>query len=94
MSTTFASHHPATGEIFQEFANLAPDQVAAIVTDARSATLGWQSLGTDGRKKVLLAWCASLTKRIDEAAEIITYRLASFTSDEDRKSTRLNSSHG
>ena len=81
MSTTFASHHPATGEIFQEFANLAPDEVAAIVADARSATLGWQSLGTDGRKKVLLAWCASLTKRIDEAAEIIAAETGKPVSD-------------
>ena len=81
MSSTFASHYPATGEIFQEFANRSPEEVDAVVADARSATTGWQSLGAYSRKKVLLAWCASLTKRIDEAAEIIAAETGKPLSD-------------
>jgi acyl-CoA reductase-like NAD-dependent aldehyde dehydrogenase len=69
--TQFPSHNPVTGEVIAQFRNFTREEVMDAVNRAQNAKVGWQALGFNGRKKVLLQWCGALTKRIDELAGII-----------------------
>ena len=81
MSTTFTSHEPATGKVIQEFPIATKDQVFATVALAQAASGPWSALGFDGRKKVLLEWCAVLTKRIDEIGALVAQETGKPLSD-------------
>jgi len=67
----FPSHNPVTGAVIAEYRNTTAQEVNDAVSRAHHASGAWQALGFKGRKKVLLTWCNSLTKRIDEISEII-----------------------
>lgn len=71
-NTTFASHYPATGEIFGFFPIFSDDDVTGAVENARSVAAAWQGLDFSGRRKVLLAWSKLLIGRIDECAKLIS----------------------
>jgi acyl-CoA reductase-like NAD-dependent aldehyde dehydrogenase len=81
METTFSSHIPATGEVFKQFSNTSREDVFRAVTMARSASMSWQALGFDGRKKVLLAWCSAITRRVDEISSLISTETGKPLSD-------------
>ena len=68
---TFASHDPKTGEVLKEFHITDQANVNAIVVDARLASLAWQALGFEGRKRVLLNWCSVLTENLNEIGSLI-----------------------
>ena len=68
---TFPSHNPVTSEVIAEYRNTSPQEVQDAVLRAKTACIAWQGLGYKGRKKVLLAWCGQLTKRIDEISQIV-----------------------
>jgi acyl-CoA reductase-like NAD-dependent aldehyde dehydrogenase len=69
--TQFPSHNPTTGEVLAQYRNFSKQDVLGAVDRAHISSVGWQALGFTGRKKVLLQWCGSLTKRLDELAAII-----------------------
>jgi acyl-CoA reductase-like NAD-dependent aldehyde dehydrogenase len=65
--TEIAVENPATGEVIAEVPSLGPQEVAAMVEDARSAQPGWDRLGFAGRGEVLLAarrWVGESLERI------------------------------
>ena len=70
MSTTtlteFPSHNPATGEVIGTYRNASAEEVNAVVARAHASSRAWQALGFAGRKKILVAWDAVITKRLSE----------------------------
>ena len=78
---TFPSHSPATGEVLHEYRNTSADEVHRSVARARVAAVAWKGLGYKGRRRVLLAWSALLTERMDELAELIASETGKPKSD-------------
>lgn len=68
---TFASIDPRTGEVLKEFRIADQANVDSAVAGARTASVAWQALGNEGRKKVLLAWCSTLTENLNEIGALI-----------------------
>ncbi len=85
MNTTtlvdFPSHDPATGEVIARFRNSSKEEVDAAVSRARASTQAWQALGFNGRKKILVAWDAVLTKRLEELAALVARETGKPLSD-------------
>jgi acyl-CoA reductase-like NAD-dependent aldehyde dehydrogenase len=71
-TTTFDSLSPATGERLASYPIADSAEVEAAVTRARAAFAWWESLGFDGRRKHLSAWRASLARRMDELATVVS----------------------
>lgn len=78
---SFKSLNPVTGEVLESYPSYGLDEVAKVVTDARSATLLWRELGYFGRQRILLNWCKLLVDRIDECAQLISLETGKPTSD-------------
>ncbi|WP_018351213.1 aldehyde dehydrogenase family protein [Longispora albida] len=60
------STSPATGEEVARLPVAGPEQVAEAVAAAREAATWWRELGFTGRRRRLLAWRATLVRRLDE----------------------------
>ena len=71
IAATFDSHDPVTGLVLAQYPNHSREEVDACVARAHLAAERWQSYTFTARKKVLLAWCALLTSKIDEIATLI-----------------------
>ena len=67
-----ASINPATGEILREIQCADQAQVAAIVSEARSAQSAWASLGTEKRVAVLREFQHLLNDKKSEVAGLLT----------------------
>ncbi|MFC4372856.1 aldehyde dehydrogenase family protein [Nocardia halotolerans] len=61
----------ATGEPVGSWPVDGPEQVAAVVEQARAATQSWRELGFTGRKRALQRWAARLVLRADELCALI-----------------------
>lgn len=70
-TTTFSTHHPATGEVFATYPVTSDEEVAGAIARARASAQWWSELSFRQREKVLLKWNALLIKRIDEAVDLI-----------------------
>ncbi len=68
----FASVDPRTGEIVDHHPVCDGTAVRAAVARAQEAAAWWGGLGFAGRRRRLRSWCAALSRRIDELAELIT----------------------
>lgn len=80
-ATDFKKFNPATGAEISHHHNTTPEEVQAAVTRAHAASRAWRALGYSGRKKVLVAWDAVLTKRIKELAELVALETGKPISD-------------
>jgi len=78
---TFNSLDPVNDKILATFPIYTSDDVARVVIAAREAMAGWQELGYNGRRKVLLAWSQLLTDRIVECASLISRETGKPKSD-------------
>jgi len=78
---TFASYDPATGNEVGRFPITDASEVNRVVDDGILAGEWWRSLGSDARRKRLLAWNALLTKRIDELSSLISSETGKPVSD-------------
>ena len=61
--------NPATGDVVATVPDLGADEVAALVSRARSAQPGWEQAGFEGRADVLVAalrWMGANSQRIVE----------------------------
>jgi len=85
MSTTtlteFPSHNPATGEVIGTYRNASVEDVNAAVARAHASSRAWQALGFAGRKKVLVAWDAVISKRLSEITELVALETGKPLSD-------------
>ena len=77
----FASHNPATGEVIAKHRNTSTEEVHLAVARARASSQAWQALGFSGRKKILVAWDAVITKRLTELAELVALETGKPLSD-------------
>ncbi|HET9254768.1 MAG TPA: aldehyde dehydrogenase family protein [Pseudonocardiaceae bacterium] len=71
-TTHFASTDPRTGEVVDHHPICDDAAVRAAIDRARDAAAWWGGLGFAERRKRLLSWRATLTRRITEFAELIT----------------------
>lgn len=67
----FTTHHPATGELFGTYPISSDEEVAIAVARARASAHWWSALSFRERRKILLAWNALLTSRVEEATDLI-----------------------
>jgi len=82
MSTSdFASVNPVTGNEIGRFPNTSAEEVNSLVGAAHSAAPAWVALGYSGRKKVLKAWAALITQRLDEIGKLIADETGKPASD-------------
>ena len=77
----FPSHNPATGEEIARYRNCSQSEVEQAVARAHASSQAWQALGFNGRKKILVAWNALLTKGLGELAELVALETGKPISD-------------
>src|SRR5687768_17623356 len=85
------SRDPSTGEEIGRAALMNADDVAASVQFARTAHSAWAALSYPERARYILRARELVLTQTDEIASLITRETGK---PPDRKSTRLNSSHG
>ncbi|SHG02528.1 aldehyde dehydrogenase family protein [Streptoalloteichus hindustanus] len=68
---TLVSLDPRTGEVVGRHPVHGPDEVAAVVREARSAGEWWAGLGFAGRARRLADWRRLLVRRLDELAALV-----------------------
>ena len=68
---TFDSLDPATGDVVGTHPIRSEEEVRAAVERAREAASWWAALGADGRKKHLVEWKATLTRRLQQLAHLM-----------------------
>ena len=66
------SINPATGDLLAEFDAAEPEEVQAVVADARRAARAWRDLGLAGRARYLIRLKEALFKRRHDLAALIT----------------------
>ncbi|WP_227998438.1 aldehyde dehydrogenase family protein [Nocardia australiensis] len=70
-SNVLTSYDPRTGEIVGNYAVMGASELNRTVRAARSAEKWWAELGFGGRKRWLLDWKRSITRRASELVEIL-----------------------
>ena len=69
---TLKSYNPATGEILGEVRITPAEEVVDIVTRSKAAQPAWETLGLEGRAKLIEAAADIFVDRVKEHAELMT----------------------
>jgi acyl-CoA reductase-like NAD-dependent aldehyde dehydrogenase len=69
---TIGVENPATGQIITTVPLLGPDDVAQMVSRARDAQPGWESMGFDGRGKVLRRAQKWMVDNVDRIIDVVS----------------------
>lgn len=67
----FSTYRPESGELFATYPITSDEEVAGIVARAAESAQWWSALSFRQRRNILLQWNSLLTKRIDEAVDLI-----------------------
>ena len=70
-NSTFKKLDPKSGHVLAEYKNYTREEVFAVVDAAQIAAKKWQELGFTARKRALLAWASSITKKQKEIAQLV-----------------------
>lgn len=71
-SSTFDSLDPRTGGVLASYPVHSAQDVAEAVRLARRGAAHWAGLTADERRRRLLSWCATLARRADELAAVVS----------------------